>query len=103
MNVSSARWRLIVHLVTCVLLTFAAADLFVPELCASEKVVAQDSQHSDDNEQRPDDCFCCCSHVQRVEIAVFLSEDRSVLVEPMSPERPPLVEPRVLYRPPLHS
>lgn len=102
-TVFSARWRRIVHLVACLLLTFAATDLLVPELCAAEKTVAEDSDHRNVPDQVDDDCFCCCSHIEQVAVVTVLAEDAPVMRDRGSDERLAFVEPRLLYRPPLHS
>lgn len=87
----------------CLLLTFAAADLLVPELCSSEEVVAESGNHPFAVDPQGDDCFCCCSHTERTVIAVVFSEDVPVIVEHVPHERLALGTPRGLYRPPLHS
>ena len=96
------RWR-IVHLVACVLLTFAAADLLVPQLCSTEEVVADEGTPPFAPDQHDDDCFCCCSHTEQTMVTVILSEDRIVIADRILDERLALGVQRLLYRPPLHS
>ena len=96
------RRHIVVRIVTCLLLTWAAADLLVPEWCSSEEV----SQASGDptGPQDRDDCFCCCSHTETAfTVTVVFSDGVPTVVEPFPAENLAVGIPRSLYRPPLLS
>lgn len=84
-----------------VLLTMAAVDLFVPNLCGAEMTTqTQPTKTAGDQ----DDCFCCCAHVDRVPLIVLVESDllpRPVAVHPTDDLSAGV--PRSLYRPPLHA
>jgi hypothetical protein len=86
----------------CWLLTWAAADLLVPELCNGEEF--KHSEQGQPGAPDSDDCFCCCSHTESPVLepvvfaecappaaAVFLADNLAAGM------------PRSLYRPPLLS
>ena len=106
------RRHILVRIFVCVLLTWAAADLLIPNFCSAEAAV-QSTQADQDLSGQPsplqntsdrDDCFCCCAHADYAPLAV-------VLVPAGAPE--PLIEPPVshvaagmprgVYRPPQHA
>ena len=98
-SVRSIRRHIVVRVVTCFLLTWATADLLVPQLCSSEQV----SQESGSPQDR-DDCFCCCSHVVKAPIVtVVYSQGVPVVVERFPIESLAAGVPRGVYRPPLLS
>ncbi len=102
MGVRSARWHIIVRIVTCLLLTWAAADLLVPELCTTEAAV-QDHGGAPPS-QDTDDCFCCCSHVERARpVDVAFAGLLPVPRESVGAQNLPLGAPRIVYHPPLAS
>ena len=96
------RRHIVVRIVTCLLLTWAAADLLVPELCTTEAAV---QDHGDaPPSQDTDDCFCCCSHTEKaLTVAVSFSEGVPVIVERFPGENLAAGIPRSLYHPPLVS
>jgi len=100
--VRALRRHIVIRFVTCFLLTLAAADLFVPQLCSSEEV--SQAAGSTSSPQDQDDCFCCCSHIQKaLVVTVVYAEGVPVIVEDY-----PLANlsdgiPRGLYHPPLVS
>lgn len=64
LEVREFRQHFIVRLVVCVLLTWTAVDLLVPQLCSAEELSqASTSVPSGPTSQQHDDCFCCCAHV----------------------------------------
>ncbi|MEZ5418106.1 MAG: hypothetical protein R2708_12275 [Vicinamibacterales bacterium] len=94
------RRHIIVRIVTCLLLTWAAADLLVPQLCSSEEVQASGNASGQDR----DDCFCCCAHTEKaVTVAVTFSIGVPVVVDAERVDDLPSGEPRTLYHPPLLS
>ena len=96
------RRHIVVRVVTCLLLTWAAADLLVPELCSSEAAVPDDGGAP--TSQDTDDCFCCCSHTEKaLTVAVSFSEGVPVIVERFPADSLPAGVPRSLYHPPLAS
>ena len=95
------RRHIVVRIVTCLLLTWAAADLLVPELCSSEAPV---QDHGSAPSQDQDDCFCCCSHTEKaLTVAVSFSEGVPVVVERFPAKSLAVGIPRGLYHPPLVS
>lgn len=85
---------------TIVLLTMAAADLFVPNLCGAEMTTQTQSTKTAGDQ---DDCFCCCAHVDRV--ALIVLAESALLRIPVSvypTEDLSAGVPRSLYHPPLH-
>ena len=97
------RRHIVVRIVTCLLLTWAAADLLVPELCSSEAAVQDDGGAP--ISQDTDDCFCCCSHTEKaLTVAVLFSQRLPVAVVDTFPADN-LADgiPRSLYHPPLLS
>jgi hypothetical protein len=100
--VRAIRRHIVVRIVTCLLLTWAAADLLVPELCSSEAAVQDDGGAP--TPQETDDCFCCCSHTEKaLTVAVSFSEGVPVIVERFPGENLAAGIPRSLYHPPLVS
>lgn len=100
--VRTLRRHIVVRVLVCLLLSWAAADLFVPEMCNGEAASA--STGSPANEQDHDDCFCCCTHVERATpVTVLFADSAPVPVEPTLTERLAAGVPRSLYHPPLHS
>lgn len=100
--VRAVRWHIIVRIVTCLLLTWAAADLLVPELCTTEAAV---QDHGDaPPSQDTDDCFCCCSHVERARpVDVAFAGLLPVPRESLGAQSLPVGAPRTVYHPPLAS
>lgn len=95
------RRHIVVQAIVCLLLTWAAADLLVPQLCTVEQAAQTDGSTAP---QDRDDCFCCCSHVERTPPVEVVS---AVLIPPVretfpTPGLAPGV-PRSLYHPPLLS
>ena len=96
------RRHIVVRIVTCLLLTWAAADLLVPELCSSEAAVQDHGSAPTSQDQ--DDCFCCCSHTEKaLAVAASFSEGVPVLIERVPADSLPAGVPRSLYHPPLAS
>ncbi len=96
------RRHIVVRIVTCLLLTWAAADLLVPELCSSEAAVQADGGAP--TSQDTDDCFCCCSHTEKaLAVAASFSEGVPVIIERVPADSLPAGVPRSLYHPPLAS
>ena len=100
-KVTSGRWLAVVRVMAIVLLTLAAADLFVPNLCGTEATTQTQSTKTAGDQ---DDCFCCCAHVDRVPLIVL---SQSALL-PMPVSVHPTEDlsagvPRSLYHPPLHA
>ena len=96
------RRHIVLRVVTCLLLTGAAAHWLGPELCSSEAAVQDDggAPTSQDNV----DCFCCCSHTEKaLTVAVSFSEGVPVIVERFPGENLAAGIPRSLYHPPLVS
>jgi hypothetical protein len=99
--VRTIRRHIVVRIVTCLLLTWAAVDLLVPELCSSEAAVQDGGKPIS---QDTDDCFCCCSHTEKaLTVAVSFSEGVPVIVERFPADNLPTGVPRSLYHPPLAS
>jgi hypothetical protein len=87
------------RLVACFLLTWAAADLLVPQLCSAEEY-AQDSGGAPAPDH--DDCFCCCSHTEDpVPLVAVLTPRASVVRDAFGPVNLTPGVPRTLYHPPL--
>ena len=100
--VRAIRRHIVVRIVTCLLLTWAAVDLLVPELCSSEAAV-QDGGGAPTS-QDTDDCFCCCSHTEKaLTITVSFADGIPIVVEPFPADDMPVGVPRSLYHPPLFS
>ncbi|MGE3510845.1 MAG: hypothetical protein AB7N65_18390 [Vicinamibacterales bacterium] len=96
------RRHIVVRIVTCLLLTWAGADLLVPELCSSEAAVQDHGSAPTSQDQ--DDCFCCCSHTEKaITVAVAFTDGRPVPVERVPAEQLAVGIPRSLYHPPLAS
>lgn len=96
------RRHIVVRIVTCLLLTWAAADLLVPQLCNSE--AAAQNQGSAPTSSDQDDCFCCCSHTEKaIIVTVAFTDGVPVSVERFPAERLAVGVPRSLYHPPLVS
>ena len=95
------RRGIIVHAIDCLLLTWAAADLLVPQLCSAEQATQSDSHGS---QQDQDDCFCCCSHVERARPIEIAFADLTPVVRQVFPVQSlPAGAPRMVYHPPLVS
>ena len=100
--VRALRRHIVVRIVACLLLTWAAADLLVPELCSAEAAVQDDE--SAPTSQDPDDCFCCCSHTEKaIAVTVAFSDGIPAVVERFPAENLAAGIPRSLYHPPLVS
>jgi len=99
--VRTLRRHIVVHVVVCLLLSWAAADLLVPQLCSAEQATQSDSPTAP---QDHDDCFCCCSHVERARpVEVAFAELTPVVRQTVAPQSLPVGAPRTVYHPPLHS
>jgi hypothetical protein len=99
--VRSLRRHIVVHVVVGLLLSWAAADLLVPQLCSAEQATQSDSPTS---AQDQDDCFCCCSHVERARpVEVAFAELTPVVRQIVGARILPAGAPRTVYHPPLHS
>ena len=95
--------HLIVRLVVCVLLTWTAVDLLVPELCGAEEFAqGATADSSDAGPDRGEDCFCCSHVVAPVSFRAMVDagpaapDSRAVPLNPLSgvapvPYHPPLV------------
>jgi len=100
--VRAIRRHIVVPIVTCLLLTWAAADLLVPEFCSSEAAVQDHGSAPTPQDQ--DDCFCCCSHTEKaITVEVAFTDGIPVVVERFPLERLAVGIPRSLYHPPLVS
>ena len=100
--VRSIRRHIAVRVVTCFLLTWATADLLVPQLCSSEQ--GSQESGSPSGPQDRDDCFCCCSHVVKAPIVTVMhSQGVPVIVERSPSESLAAGVPRGVYHPPLLS
>jgi hypothetical protein len=100
------RWQSVIHLCACVILTWTAVDLLVPQLCAAESsTLAGDVSHSDDESpERPDsDCFCCSHIVTPVSCEAVFALVTVVDVVAFPTSRLSLGVPRLLYHPPLQA
>ena len=97
------RYHLAARLVACFLLTWAAADLLVPQLCSAEaEEYAQGSGSAP--VQDHDDCFCCCSHTEDpVPLVAVLTPRASVVHDTFRPASLTPGVPRGLYHPPLSA
>ena len=96
------RRHVALRVVTCLLLTWAATDLLVPELCNAEAAV-QDQGNAPTSQDR-DDCFCCCSHTENViTVTVTFTDGVPVVTERFSADSLPAGIPRSVYHPPLVS
>jgi hypothetical protein len=89
------------RLVACFLLTWAAADLLVPQLCSEEEYSqASGSAPAQDH----DDCFCCCFHTEDpVPLVAVLAPRASVVRDAFRPANLTPGVPRSLYHPPLSA
>jgi hypothetical protein len=99
-RVRALRRHIVVHAVTCLLLTWAAADLLVPQLCSVEQMQSDSPTAPQDQ----DDCFCCCAHVVRSNTVQLVVVDLVPVVrEPSVPADLPTGVPPSVYHPPLLS
>lgn len=97
------RGHFIVRLLVCVLLTWAAADLCVPQLCSAESA-AWGAQAGTEYGGDHDDCFCCCSHTDFTPlIVVLVSTSAPDVVDARPAAALAAGIPRSLYHPPLHA
>ncbi len=95
------RRHIIVHVVVCLLLSWAAADLLVPQLCSAEQATQSDSHGG---QQDQDDCFCCCSHIERVRAIEIVFAGLTPAVRQTFPAQSlPIGAPRTVYHPPIVS
>ncbi len=95
------RRHIIVHAIVCLLLTWAAADLLVPQLCSAEQATQSDSHGG---QQDQDDCFCCCSHVERARpVEVAFAKLTPFVRQAFPPQSLPIGAPPTVYHPPLVS
>ena len=101
--------RLIVlRTVVCVLLTWTAIDLLMPQLCDAENytqsaVTPSDAGSPDDVRPDAGDCFCCSHTVDPVEFARTLASDEPVIVTSSVATRLMPGVARLVYHPPLAS
>ncbi len=94
------------RLVACFLLTWAAADLLVPQLCSAEDSAQGLASGSGgpSTTQDHDDCFCCCSHTEDpVPLVSVVAHRASAVVDTFRPDHLTPGVLRSLYRPPLHA
>lgn len=85
------------------LLTWTAADLLFPSLCALDSEQAQSASSVPDDESSPpqDDCFCCSHNVDPVPMgSLALLEVLKASAEAPRVERPIAVA-RSIFHPPL--
>ena len=100
-QVRAFRRHVVVQVVVCLLLSWAAADLLVPQLCNVEQAEQSDSPRP---QQDQDDCFCCCAHVVRSNTVQIVFVDLIPVVrEPSAPADLATGVPPSVYRPPLQS
>lgn len=100
--VRALRRHIFVRVLVCVLLSWAAADLLVPELCSAESSSASTTSPTD--AQDHEDCFCCCTHTERaMPVTVLFAEGAPMLVETPMVQRLITGEIPGVYHPPLHS
>ncbi len=100
-TVRAFRRHIVVHAIVCMLLSWAAADLLVPQLCSAEQET-QPASHGGQQDQ--DDCFCCCSHVERARpIEIAFAELTPALRQTFPTQSLPIGAPRTVYHPPLVS
>ena len=100
--VRALRRHVLVRFVACLLLTWAAADLTVPELCNGEEF--GQASGSTSNSQEQDDCFCCCSHTENpVTVPAVFADLAPVVPDPFLADDLAAGMPRSLYHPPLYS
>lgn len=94
------RRHAVVQVFVGLLLTWAATDLFVPQLCTAEASAQSDQGPVDSGDH--DDCFCCCSHTESTPFVVVMVEAGapSTVVRMPSGALAAGV-PRGLYHPPL--
>ena len=100
-KVRGLRRHIVAQVVVCLLLSWAAADLLVPQLCNVEQAQQSDSPRAP---QDQDDCFCCCAHVVRSNTVQLVFVDMIPVVrEPSAPADLATGVPPSVYRPPLQS
>jgi hypothetical protein len=98
--VQALRQHAIVRVFVCLLLTWAAADLFVPQLCSAE--ASAQSEQTPVGSGDHDDCFCCCSHTESTPfVVVMVSSGVPAVAVRMPAAALPAGVPRNLYHPPL--
>jgi hypothetical protein len=68
--VQSLRRHAAARVFVCLLLTWAAADMFVPQLCTAEASSQSDQGPAGSGDH--DDCFCCCSHTESTPFVVVM-------------------------------
>ena len=94
------RRHVIARAFVCLLLTWAAADLFVPQLCSAEASAQSDQAPLGSGDH--DDCFCCCSHTESTPlVVVMVSSGVPAVVVRMPAAALPAGVARNLYHPPL--
>jgi hypothetical protein len=91
---NSSRWRArIQQTVALILLSYAAADLFVPGICRTDDMpalnsaatinAAHDAEIPGSENSYFDDCFCCCPHIALPLLprneSIFAGEQLSIL------------------------
>jgi hypothetical protein len=97
--VRALRRHAVVQVFVCLLLTWAAADLLVPQLCTAE---AAESDRGPAGSGDHDDCFCCCSHTESTPfVVVMVSTGVPSAIVRMPAGALAAGVPRVLYHPPL--
>jgi hypothetical protein len=98
--VRALRRHVIVRVFVCLLLAWAAADMFVPEVCNAESVAATSGSATSSVDH--DDCFCCCSHTEGPPlIVVMVSDGAPVVIVRLPVSDLAAGVPPSLYRPPL--
>lgn len=96
------RRHVIVRVFVCVLLTWAAADLLVPQLCSAESFSQTETTPSQSKDR--DDCFCCCSHTERpLAVEVVLSVGTPTGMHRLPADRLAPGISRRVYHPPLFA
>jgi hypothetical protein len=82
------------------LLTWAAADLFVPNVCQDEQTTSQAAGPSGQPDH--DDCFCCCTHTETAPIVTLtISYSVPTVVDDVCDAQLAAGVPRSVYHPPL--
>lgn len=94
------RRHAVLQVFVCLLLTWAAANLFVPQLCTAEALAQSDQGPVGAGDH--DDCFCCCSHTESTPfVVVMVSTGTLSTVVRMPAGALAAGVPRGLYHPPL--
>jgi hypothetical protein len=100
-DVRELRQHFIARFFVCVLLTWTAVDLLVPQLCDAESLSKASAPSSAPSQGA--DCFCCSHAVDTVKFEVVFVDGVTVIVDDCPPAPlSPGVSPR-LYHPPIQS